>query len=279
MQIFPECYECITRMAGSAMRVASVNETDQARHLRAIDEILRVHDPGIPPPFLARKVFDHLHSVLGVEDLYEGIKQESHQLAILLYERLKGLVSEGEDPFLEAIKIAATGNIIDVSHTEDYDLWDEVVSQVSQPILGGKVDQFREDLQKAEFLLYLADNVGETVFDRVLIEQLEIPVVYAVKSGPAMNDATREYAVAAEIDQIAEIVETGSTTPGTFLPDCSTEFRELFNRADLVLSKGQANFETLDDQGSKVYFLLRTKCPIVAGEIGYPVKRLVLARG
>jgi uncharacterized protein with ATP-grasp and redox domains len=113
----------------------------------------------------------------------------------------------------------------------------------------------------------------------VLIEQLDVPVVYAVKGGPAMNDATYADAVAAGIDKVAEIVETGSTTPGTYLADCSPAFRERFEQAGLVLSKGQANYETLDDQGEMMFFLLRMKCPIVARAIGYPVGRLVLTRG
>jgi len=279
MHIYPDCYDCITRLVRAAMDIASVDDANQVHHLRQMMAIIGKHDPSTPPPVMARKVFDYLHDALGEDDLYSQIKVESHHLAMEMYPRLKALVNQEEDSFLQALKIAGTGNIVDVAHNEAYDLWDEVVKQVSQPLLGVSNKIFKQKLVEHGSLLYLADNVGETVFDRVLIEQLEMPVVYAVKGGPAMNDATYEDAVAAGIDQIAEVVKTGSTTPGTYLQDCSPEFQARFERAGLVLSKGQANYETLDDQGEKIFFLLRMKCPIVAREIGYPVGRLVLAQG
>jgi uncharacterized protein with ATP-grasp and redox domains len=279
MHIYPDCYVCITRLAMAALNIAGADDSTQVGHLREVMEIISKHDPSTPPPAMAKKVFDYLHVALVEEDLYAQIKAESHRLAMELYPALRGLMTEGEDPLLQALKIAGTGNIIDVAHNEEYELWEEVVKQVNQPLLGISFRVFREKLTEQGKLLYLADNVGETVFDRVLIEHLDVPVVYAVKGGPAMNDATYADAVAAGIDQIAEIVETGSTTPGTYLEDCSPEFRRIFEQAGLVLSKGQANYETLDNEGERMFFLLRMKCPIVARAIGYPVGRLVFSQG
>jgi len=279
MHIFPDCYDCILRLAKSALDIAEQDDDAQIAYLRQVCTIASQHDPHTPPPSMAKEVFEYLHTVLGEKDLYKKIKVESHQLAMSILDDLRSLVHQAEDPFLQAIKIAGVGNIIDVAHNEEYKLWDEVVKQVRQPILGDSVALFKQKMSENGELLYLADNVGETVFDRVLIEQLEVPVRYAVKSGPTMNDATYEDAIAAGIDQVAEIVETGSTTPGTYLKDCSPEFRERFSQAGLVLSKGQANYETLDDQGEKMFYLLRMKCPIVAREIGHPVGTLVLQRG
>jgi uncharacterized protein with ATP-grasp and redox domains len=279
MRIFPECYDCLERLVISALEIAGQDDTAQIVHFHQARAIASQHDPNLPPPSMAKEVFDYLHSALGEADLYEQIKIENHQLAMSILDDLRDLLRANQDPFLQAVKIAAVGNIIDVAHSEEYQLWDEVVKQVGQPLLGDRADLFNQKLTENGELLYLADNVGETVFDRVLIEQISKPVVYAVKSGPAMNDATYADAIAAGIDQVAEVVETGSTTPGTFLEDCSPEFRERFSQAGLVLAKGQANYETLDDQGEKIFFLLRMKCPIVAREIGYPVGRLVLRQG
>lgn len=279
MHILPDCYGCIAQLAKSALDIANQDDDTQIAYLRQVCAIASQHDPNTPPPSMAKEVFDYLHAVLGEEDLYKQIKIESHQLAMSILDDLRSLVYQGQDPFLQAIKIAGVGNIIDVAHSEEYELWDEVVKQIGQPILGDSVALFKQQLSENDVLLYLADNVGETVFDRVLIEQLDVKVLYAVKSGPTMNDATYQDALAAGIDQVAEIVETGSSTPGTYLKDCSLEFREMFSQAGLVLSKGQANYETLDDQGEKMFFLLRTKCPIVAREIGVPVGRLVLKKG
>lgn len=261
------------------MKAVDVDESVQIQILRQILPILSQHDPSAPPPTMARKVFDFLFGSLGEADFYSDVKIDSHDAAMALYPRLKELVHEGEEPFLQALKIAGTGNIMDVTVQEEIDLLQEIHHQLTQPLPRDEVRNFRQLVNRSKYLLYIADNVGETVFDRVLIEELDIPVKYVVKGGPAMNDATYQDAVNAGIDQVAEIIETGSQTPGTDLEDCSPEFRQLFHESDLVLSKGQANYETLDNQGKKMYFLLRAKCPIVAEKIGFPVGRLVFARG
>ena len=181
---------------------------------------------------------------------------------------------------LQALKVAAAGNVIDVVHDQkDYDLWDEVITTVNQPLSGSSVLSFRNRLKRSGPLLYLADNVGETVFDRVLIETLDAPVIYAVKSAPILNDATTEDAVKAGIDHIATVVHTGSREPGTLLEQCSGAFRDIFENAKVVLAKGQANYETLDDQGPKMFFLLRIKCAVLGREIGFPLGSLVLKQG
>ena len=194
-------------------------------------------------------------------------------------EDLIDLSNEGNDKLEQGLKISAAGNVIVVVHVNDYDLWEEVITTVNQDLLGGGVDTFRQRIDESPYLLYLADNVGETIFDRVFIDTLDIPVIYAVKGGPILNDATLEDALAAGIDQIAEIVETGSRSPGTILNQCSEEFQQLFEKSNLVLSKGQANYETLDDKGDKIFFLLRVKCPILSREINTPLDTLVLKQG
>jgi uncharacterized protein with ATP-grasp and redox domains len=125
-------------------------------------------------------------------------------------------------------------------------------------------------------VLYLADNAGETVFDRLLSEVLNVPVIYAVKGGPILNDATREDALSAGLGQVAEIVETGVDAPGTILSRCSEEFRQIYDEAEMVIAKGQANYETLSEQGSKVFLLLQTKCPVIARDVGVAIESIVL---
>ena len=148
-------------------------------------------------------------------------------------EDLRALIKQGSDHLEQGLKVSAAGNIIDVIHAQDYDLWEEVEKTVSQDLQGGGLEKFRESLRASSHLLYLADNVGETVFDRIFIETLDIPVMYAVKSGPILNDATLEDALVAGLDQVAEIVETGSCSPGTILSQATKEFRELFEEISL----------------------------------------------
>jgi uncharacterized protein with ATP-grasp and redox domains len=125
-------------------------------------------------------------------------------------------------------------------------------------------------------ILYLADNAGETVLDRILIETLDKPVTYAVKSFPIINDALFEDAIAAGIDQVAAIRQTGSNCPGTVLHTCTDEFFRYYEEADLVLSKGQGNYEALSDENRSIFFLLKVKCKLVSRQLEAPLGSLVL---
>jgi uncharacterized protein with ATP-grasp and redox domains len=160
------------------------------------------------------------------------------------------------------------GNIIDYGVSEDYDLGAtlERVLHATPPIDDMQV--LRRALGRAEEVLYLADNAGETVFDRVLIEALPVPVRYAVKAGPVLNDATREEAIAAGVHEVAEIIDTGCDAMGALLGLCSPGFRECFDRARLIIAKGQANHETLSGVDAPICFMLQAKCSVIAEDIG-----------
>ena len=189
-----------------------------------------------------------------------------------LYPQLKELVTRSADPLDMALRISIAGNMIDFGVREQiYDLAGEVQEILSQPLYLDDTKALRGQLNNADFVLFLADNAGETVFDRVLIETLSLPVIYVVKGGPILNDAITADAVAAGLDQCATIINNGMDAPGTILSLCSDEFLQVFNRAHLVIAKGQANYETLSEAGAKVFCLLQVKCPVIAEDIGAPV--------
>ena len=261
------------------MIIAGVDQETQMRTLRKLLPIIGEISPTFSPSEISNTTNRIIREETGIDDLYLQVKQESTRLALEIYPDLLGLLPDGRGRLEQAIKIAASGNVIDVVHTDDYTLWDEVERTVNQPLLGDGFEVFRNKFNKADHLLYLGDNTGETVFDRVLIEALEIPVIYAVKGGAILNDATKTEAIDAGLDKVAQIVDTGSRGPGTILDDCNPEFQQLFHNSELVLAKGQANYEGLDREGDKVFFLLRIKCPIIGREIGYPVGNLVFERG
>jgi len=279
MRTFPECYGCILNQAASAMQTAGVDDQTQMNTLRKLLPVVGEISPTISPSEISNVTNRIIREETGIDDLYLKVKQESTRLALEIYPDLVELIPDGPGKLEQALKVSASGNVIDVVHTNDYHLWDEVVRTVNQPLLGSGFETFREKIKDVDHLLYLGDNTGETVFDRVLIETLEIPVIYGVKGGPILNDATFPEAVDAGLDRVAEVVETGSQGPGTILEECSSEFQQLFRDSDLVLAKGQANYETLDQEGAKVFFLLRIKCPIIGREIGYPVGNLVFEQG
>jgi len=126
--------------------------------------------------------------------------------------------------------------------------------------------------------LYIADNAGETVFDRLLIEEIGQPVVYAVREKPIINDATREDAVLSGLDKVSKVMSSGCDSPGNILKFCSAEFLRVYRSADLIISKGQGNYEALSDEKRPVFFLLKAKCPVVARDLGLEEGSIVLLK-
>lgn len=279
MQTFPECYGCFVQQALDAMNSADVDQNTQTTTLKKILRKLGKSETSLSPPEHANYTNIVIRESVGIDDLYAEVKRKSHQMALDILEDLKDLSKQGKDTLKQGLKISAAGNMIDIVHAREYHVWHEVEATVGQELKGGGVEAFRRRITKSPYMLYLADNVGETVFDRVFIETLDIPVIYAVKGGPILNDATLEDAVAAGIDQVAEIIETGSRGPGTILNQCSDEFQQLYEKSDLILAKGQANYESLDNQGDRIFFLLRVKCPIISREINSPIDSIVLKQG
>ena len=279
MKTYPECFTCIARQAMSAI---TNNEEDPELQIDIIQKVFRVladADRDHSPSEIAGETNRVMRESLGVADLHQAEKQAGHDQAIKIIDKLRELATQGRDSLEQWLKISAAGNVIDIIHSGEYDLWEEVQTTVSQELHTDDLEVFRQSLNTAPHLLYLADNVGETIFDRVMIENLDLPVIYAVKSGPVLNDATYADAVRAGIDKVAEIVETGSWSPGTILTQSTKSFRDLFRNSPLVLSKGQANYETVDGEGDKVFFLLRSKCPVLSERLDVPIGKLVLKRG
>jgi len=220
------------------------------------------------PPQLAYRIHQQVQQLTNNIDPYRDDKDQATQQALALYPELKKKVREASDPLEMAIRIAIAGNIIDLGVAESYDLEATLKRVLTQPFAINDLVALRSALARSVSVLYLADNAGETLFDRVLIESLELPVSYAVKAGPIINDATHEDAVAAGIDQIAEIIDNGSNAPGTLLDQCSELFCKRFAQADLIIAKGQANYESLSDNPAPIFFLLQAKCNVIARDLG-----------
>ena len=128
-------------------------------------------------------------------------------------------------------------------------------------------------------MLYLADNAGEIVFDWLLLEQMPVEkVTVAVRGSPVLNDATIADTQAAGIPGLVELIDNGSDAPGTILDDCSAEFRRRFDRTDLIIAKGQGNYETLNEVEKDIFFVLKAKCPVIARDLDCHVGSLILRR-
>lgn len=285
MKTYLDCYPCFLRQALAAARLAKASEAQQKAILDRVLDLLKQVDLASTPPEIGDRVHRLVRQEVESGDPYRVVKEASTRQALALYPRLKALLAEADNPLETAVRLGIAGNIIDFGPEQKYDLWDTVERVLAQPFAIDDRAAFRESLDRVGGsagtapLLYLADNAGETVFDRLLIETLPVPVVYAVKGGPVLNDATREDAQAAGLDRAATIVDNGTNAMGTVLNRCSDDFCRLYNEAEMVIAKGQANYETLSDEGPKVFFLLQVKCPIIARDVGVPVGSIVLRQG
>ncbi len=145
--------------------------------------------------------------------------------------------------------------------------------------LAGDPKKFRKAISMAKSILYLADNTGEIVFDRLLIEQMPLKkITLVVKGSPIINDACLVDAQVTGVADLVEVIDNGSDAPGTILAECSEDFKQRFEKADLIIAKGQGNYETLSDVKKDIFFVLKAKCSVIAKHIGCEVGNLVFLR-
>ncbi|QTA89024.1 damage-control phosphatase ARMT1 family protein [Desulfonema magnum] len=277
MKIYLDCYACFLRQALNAARLAGGDDEQQYKVINSTLKLLQNIRPGTNPPEIARSVHKLVRDEISAADPYKEAKAVSTQQALAIYPRLKALVNDSDDPLGIAIRLSIAGNIIDLGVKDYYDdLWDTVEKVLSQPYAIDDEEKLCARLSEADHVLFIADNAGETVFDRVLTEVLQIPVTYAVKKYPTLNDATMEDAVAAGLGQSVRIISNGTDAPGTILSLCSEEFLKIYKLAPIIIAKGQANYETLSNAGPKVFCLLQVKCPVIGKDINAPVGSIVI---
>jgi uncharacterized protein with ATP-grasp and redox domains len=225
-------------------------------------------------------IYRAVREVTGIVDPLKVYKERSIENALSMYGDLKSIVDSSQDPLRAGIKMAIVGNVIDLGANPDFDLEWEMRNSFSEKDLSEEhYESFKHRLEKARTILYLADNAGETVFDRILIETMGRETVYAVRDIPIINDATMEDARKSGIGKAARIVSSGCDAPGTILKRCSREFLNLFARADLIVSKGQGNLESLSGEEAPVFFLLKVKCPVIARHLGVEIGSSILKDG
>lgn len=230
------------------------------------------------PAELGREVYRIIAGFTGIEDPFKAIKQEYTQRALSLYPRMKEWIRESENPLLTAAKLSIAGNVIDFGLIHQFNLEEDIKDVLTGDLAIDHFPELKERIGQAEYILMLGDNAGETVFDRLLIEELKPPVKYAVRGRPIINDALYEDAVAAGLDRVADVFSSGSDAAGTSLPAVTEEFRVIFDAAPLIISKGQGNFECLSGVDRPIYYLLKAKCQVIADHLEVRRGSLLLFR-
>jgi uncharacterized protein with ATP-grasp and redox domains len=277
MQTALDCLPCLVRQAVEmARRMAPAEPARQCELAAATLAVLSTADLRVPPPSLAGRIQARMASLTGIADPYADTKRWSNELAErLLREHLGDGAAEAGVSFETACRYAIAGNVIDFGVRDDIDeahVRAGLEAALSMPVDTDAVAGFQRAVDSAGSILYLADNAGEIVFDRVLLRQLPLDrVVVAVKGGPVINDATMADAEAAGLTGMTRVMDTGSALPGTVLETCTEAFCRRFHDADLIIAKGQGNYETLNEVSGRFVFLLKVKCGQVAAATGRPV--------
>lgn len=271
---------CFVRQALDSARLAT---DDEQVHELVVRETLRLAadlDMSQSPPAIGQQIHRQIRKLIGNDDPYYELKQRFNRLAMRMCIELAERVRTSEDRLETAVRLAIAGNIIDLgvkTSIAESDIERTINDSLTADFDGQQIERFRNAVSRAEKILYLADNAGEIVFDRLLIEQLPYEKITAVVRGkPVINDATLEDANVVGLDQIVEVIDNGSDGPGTILETCSKNFLDRFEKADLIIAKGQGNYETLSGVDKNIFFLLKVKCPIIAKHIGCKVGEMIL---
>lgn len=278
-----DCYVCTLRQSLEAARFTGASEEIQRKVIQRTLTILQNTEPNCSSAEMSLHIHQAVKEETGFEDPYQVKKEQSTQEALRIYPDIKSMVEQSADPFSTAVKVAVAGNIIDFGVNQNHNLADTIRSGLSNPLAEDAVSELRNEIENAEWILFIGDNAGETVCDRILIEEIEkitsAPIKYAVRSGAVLNDTTLKDAIEAGLDQVAEIVTTGHASAGVLVNENNKEFQSLLNSAPVVIAKGQGNFEGLNEFGKRFFFLLQIKCPVLSSYTGLNLGSWVVKRG
>lgn len=281
MKTYLDCIPCLLRQSLEAARMVSKNPILHEQVMREALHLANEMDFNQSPPAIAQRIHRRLRQITGIDDPYLLAKARQNRIALELLPAFRAEVRSSEFPLMTAARIAIAANMIDMGvngNVTEADVRLAMREALSGPFCGEQ-EQFLQSIARARSILYLADNAGEIAFDRLLIEQI-LPkrVTLVVRGRPVINDVTWVDAQAVGLDEIVEVVDNGSDAPGTLMDDCSHEFRHRFANADLIIAKGQGNFESLSNQPGNLFFLFKVKCSIVADHIKVPVGTQVLTQ-
>lgn len=279
MRAYVDCFLCFLRQALEAARMASKDEEVHRRVLQHVGALIAEFPPEATPMEMGREIHRAVRELSASPDPYRQVKRESNDLALALVPELQKRMKDSSDPLLTAVKIAAAGNVADSGANPGFDLRESIRDSLVQDLADSDFPLFSERLQGARRILYIGDNAGEIVFDKILVEQMVArgaEVTFAVRGGAVLNDATLEDAHYVGMDEFAEVISSGVLAPGTLLGDCEPAFLDRLKNADLVLAKGQGNYEGLSDEPGPLFFLLTVKCSVVAHHLGARIGQRIL---
>jgi uncharacterized protein with ATP-grasp and redox domains len=280
MNVHLDCFPCFLKQALIALRLGTKDETVQEHILKSVLNDIKRSDMSKPPAYTTTFIHRTIRQLLG-RDPFKDIKSEYNQIALGLYPSLETIIRESPDPLRTSTRLAIAGNVIDFGIFTSIDIEGTIKRSLENELAVDDYGDFRNAVGASDEILYIADNAGEIVFDRLLVEELVSfgkNVIVAVKGAPVINDATVEDAVESGLVQACNVIDNCSDAVGTILQWTSSEFKEIFKNTQLVISKGQGNFETLFGSRGNMFFLFQSKCHVVSRELGLSIGSMLLKK-
>lgn len=283
MQTKLDCVTCFQEQALRAARAADVSEDVQEKMLRAVVCSMAEADWDKTPIDLGMPVHRLVREITGIDDPFAEAKREATRAALKLLPELRERIADADDPLCTAIRISVAGNIIDLGALATFDIEETLERVATADFAIDDFDGLHASIEAADSLLFFADNAGEIVFDRLLLETIaghwSPAITLVVKSGPFINDATASDARESGLGQVPNLTmrEVSNGDDDAAPAYSSEEIDRWIAEHDVTIAKGQANYEALSDRGD-VFFLLMAKCPCVAESVGVAVGDVILQR-
>ena len=269
-----DCVHCYLKQAVSCMKMAGIDEDTQHEIIYKLMDYIKDYDRADTPAGNSTLAVLKTYEQINNDDPYKEVKKQSNDLALQLYPRLKDIIDENGDRLYKALKISVAGNVIDLGIRRSFNIEEELKYSMETGFAKDHYQAFAKKLEQVDEVLFLGDNSGEIVFDKILVEELVRlgkRVTYVVKEGPVLNDSTMEDALYVGMDKVARVMTTGSRFLGVSFKHISRKFADVLNNAPLVIAKGQANFESLEQEKmarDRIFFLLKIKCDEVSKTAG-----------
>ncbi|WP_461832614.1 damage-control phosphatase ARMT1 family protein [Aquifex sp.] len=280
MRAYPECIPCLINQGLNAVKKLNLPKEKSMEIAQKSLKFLSSFDRfDRSPAYYAYFIQQIVKEITGEDDPFREYKKLANKKAEEIYPELLKEIEKSEDELYLALKVSAVGNAIDFAIKGDFDLQKELNKLLLKDFLVNDYEVFRKKLENAKSVFVIGDNAGEIVLDKLLVsvlKKLGKEVVYGVRGKPILNDATYEDALEVSMTKLCRVVDNGNDKVGTWLEDCKKEFVDIFYSSDIVISKGQANFETLSDADRDIFFLLVAKCNPIGNETGGKKGELIL---
>ncbi len=280
MKVHLDCYPCFLKQAIIALRLGTKDDAQREHILKSILNDAGKFDTSKTPAHTTTFLHREIRNLLG-KDPFKDIKSEYNQIALRLYPFLKNHVETSNEPLWAASRLAIAGNVIDFGIFTSVDIEGTIERALAGSITVDDYPAFKDEILKTDNILYLLDNAGEIVFDRILIEtliSLGKKVTAVVKGSAVINDSTIQDARETQLTETCAVTDNGSDAVGTILEWTSQDFQDSFMNATFIISKGQGNFETLVGSKKRIFFLFQSKCDVVSKELGLSKGSMLLKK-